>query len=134
MYSDKVIEHFMSPHNAYSMPDAHAEGSAGDISCGDYVTFYIKVDDNRLQQISYLVFGCCASVATSSITSVLAKGKTLQEALAMKESEIVEALDGLPEHKVHCSNLGLSALRDAINNYIIQQKTEVSNENSCSGR
>ncbi|MGI6349307.1 MAG: iron-sulfur cluster assembly scaffold protein [Eubacteriales bacterium] len=124
MYSDKVIEHFMSPHNAYSMPDAHAEGSSGDISCGDYVTFYIKVKDGRLEEISYLVFGCCASIATSSITSVLAKGKTLQEALDMKEDDIVQALDGLPENKVHCSNLGLSALRAAIHAYLSQQEKE----------
>lgn len=117
-YSDKVIEHFMCPQNAYLMPDADAEGSAGDPSCGDALTFYIKVKDNYIQEISYLVFGCSASIATSSMTSVLTKGKSLDEALKITEEDIIEALDGLPESKVHCSNLGVSALRKAIDNYL----------------
>ncbi len=117
MYSDKVMEHFMCPQNAYSMPDADAEGSFGDPSCGDFLTVYLKVKDNKIEKISYLVFGCCASVATSSMTSVLAKGKTLEEAMKITEEDIVEALDGLPEEKLHCSNLGVSALRTAINNF-----------------
>ncbi len=118
IYSDKVLEHFMCPQNAYSMPDADAEGSFGDPSCGDALTFYIKIKDNCIKEISYLVFGCCASIATSSMTSVLAKGKSLDEALKITEEDIIEALDGLPESKVHCSNLGVSALRNAINNYL----------------
>lgn len=117
MYSDKVMEHFMCPQNAYSMPDADAEGSFGDPSCGDFLTMYLKVKDNKIEEISYLVFGCCASVATSSMTSVLAKGKTLEEAMKITEEDIVEALDGLPEEKLHCSNLDVSALRTAINNF-----------------
>jgi predicted Fe-Mo cluster-binding NifX family protein len=76
------------------------------------------VKDNRIEEISYLVFGCCASIATSSMTSVLAKGKTLEEALNITEEDIIQALDGLPENKVHCSNLGASALHNAINNYL----------------
>ena len=108
----------MCPQNAHSMPDADAEGSYGDPSCGDYLTVYLKVKDNRIEEISYLVFGCCASIATSSMTSVLAKGKTLEEALNITEEDIIQALDGLPENKVHCSNLGVSALRSAIENYL----------------
>lgn len=130
MYSEKVIEHFMSPQNARSMPDADAEGSFGDPSCGDSLTIYIKVKDNRIDEISYLVFGCCASIATSSMTSVLAKGKSLDEALKITEEDIIEALDGLPENKVHCSNLGVRALRNAINNYLKIKRTEDSYENS----
>ena len=106
----------MCPQNAHSMPDADAEGDYGDPSCGDYLTVYLKVKDNRIEEISYLVFGCCASIATSSMTSVLAKGKTLEEALNITEEDIIQALDGLPENKVHCSNLGVSALRNAIKN------------------
>ena len=117
MYSDKVLEHFMCPHNAYSMPDCDAEGSFGDPSCGDSLTIYIKVKNNIITEISYLVFGCTASIATSSMTSVLAEGKSLDEALSLTENDIVEALDGLPEEKQHCSNLGISALRKAIANY-----------------
>ena len=107
----------MCPQNACSMPDADAEGSYGDPSCGDALTIFIKVQDNYIDKISYLVFGCCASIATSSMTSVLAKGKSLDDALKITEEDIIKALDGLPEAKVHCSNLGVSALRNAITNY-----------------
>ena len=124
----------MCPQNAHSMPDADAEGSYGDPSCGDYLTVYLKVKDNRIEEISYLVFGCCASIATSSMTSVLAKGKTLEEALNITEEDIIQALDGLPENKVHCSNLGVSVLRSAIENYLNKNRTEDSYENSNSSR
>ena len=124
----------MCPQNTHSMPDADAEGDYGDPSCGDYLTFYLKVKDNRVEEISYLVFGCCASIATSSMTSVLAKGKTLEEALNITEEDIIQALDGLPENKVHCSNLGVSALRSAIENYLNRNRTEDSYENSNSSR
>ncbi len=107
----------MSPQNAYSMPNADAEGSFGDPACGDALTFYLRVKDSYIQEISYLVFGCCASIATSSMTSVLAKGKSLEDALKITEEDVINALDGLPEHKAHCSNLGVSALRKAISNY-----------------
>jgi len=130
IYSEKVIEHFMCPQNAHSMLDADAEGSFGDPHCGDYLTAYIKVSDGYIEDISYLVFGCCASIATSSMTSVLAKGKSLDEAIKITEEDIIEALDGLPEHKVHCSNLGVSALRNAIKNYLYKNRTEDSYENS----
>lgn len=118
IYSDKVMEHFMCPQNAYSMPDADADGSFGDPACGDSLTFYIKVKDNRIEEISYLVFGCCASIATASMTSILAKGKTLDDALQISEQDIIDALDGLPESKIHCSNLGVKALHSAIRNYL----------------
>jgi nitrogen fixation protein NifU and related proteins len=134
IYSEKVMEHFMCPQNVHSMPDADAEGSYGDPACGDYLTFYLKVKDSRIEKISYLVFGCCASIATSSMTSVLAKGKTLEEALNITEEDIVRALDGLPEKKLHCSNLGVSALRNSINNYLIKNRMENFYENSNSSR
>lgn len=117
IYSDTVIDHFMSPRNAGTMPDADAEGSVGDPSCGDCLVIYIKVKDNRIDDISYLVFGCCGAIATSSMTSELAKGKTLEEALAITEDHVVEALGGLPESKIHCSLMGVAALRKAIANY-----------------
>lgn len=121
-YSDKTMEHFICPRNAHSMPDADAEGQFGDPSCGDALTMYIKVQDQRITDISYLVFGCSASIATSSMTSVLAKGKTLEEAMRISEEDIVEALDGLPPEKLHCSNLGVSALRNAIQQYKQKQQ------------
>lgn len=125
IYSEKVMEHFKCPQNAYSMPDANAQGIYGDPSCGDALIIFLKVQENCIQEISYLVFGCCASIATASMTSVLAKGKSLEEALVITEEDIIEALDGLPEAKVHCSNLGVSALRNAINNYYDSLKTKL---------
>ena len=107
----------MCPHNAYSMIDADGEGSFGDPSCGDYIDMYIKVEENIISEISQLVFGCTASIATSSMTSILAKGKTLDQAMIITEKDISNALDGLPEQKEHCSNLAVSALRNAIKDY-----------------
>ncbi|NDL68822.1 iron-sulfur cluster assembly scaffold protein [Anaerotalea alkaliphila] len=121
-YSIKVIEHFMSPHNAHSMPDADAEARVGDPDCGDSMVLFIKVREGVLVEVSYLVYGCCASIATASMTSVLATGKTLKEAERITEEDIVEALDGLPENKLHCSNLGAGALHKAIQVYREKQK------------
>lgn len=112
----------MNPQNAHEMPDADAEGSYGDPECGDALTFYIKVKDNHIEDISYLIYGCCAAIATSSATSVLAKGKSLEDALKITEEDIINSLDGLPESKVHCSLLGEHALHNAIENYYEKQK------------
>lgn len=116
-FSEKVIEHFINPRNVRSMPDADGIGSCGDPDCGDSLTVYIKVEDNMIADISFLVFGCVAAIASSSMTTVLAKGKTLEEALKITNSDIAEALDGLPENKMHCSVLGAAALKNAIDNY-----------------
>ena len=104
------------------------------LRAGDYLTVYIKVKDNHIDDISYLVFGCSASIATSSMTSVMTKGKGLDEALRITEEDIIEALNVLPESKVQCSNVGVSALRNAINNYLVVKRMEDSYENSNSGR
>lgn len=117
MYTDRVMEHFMCPQNAHSMVDADGVGEYGGSSCGDTLTIYIKVKDEVITDISYLIFGCTASIATSSITSVLVKGKTIAEALTLKNQDIEDALGGLPPSKRHCSNLGVQALRAAIENY-----------------
>ena len=118
MYSDIIMEHFMCPQNAYFMQDADAEGEFGEADCGDSVTCYIKVRDNILVEVSYLVFGCAASIACASMMTVLAKGKTIEEALKLKEIDVENALGGLPPIKKHCSNLGIKALHYAIDNYI----------------
>ena len=116
-YSKKVISHFMEPHNDGEMLDADAVGQSGDPSCGDAVGIYIKVNGDVIEKASFVVMGCVAAVATSSMTTVLITGKTLDEAYALKDTDIVEALDGLPEHKLHCSVMGASAVRNAIENY-----------------
>jgi nitrogen fixation NifU-like protein len=122
MYSDKVIEHFMCPQNVGTMPEADGVGMTGDPACGDSVTIYIKVKDNVISDISYLVFGCAASIATGSMTTVLAKEKTINEALEITEDDIIVALEGLPCSKEHCSNLGVQALRNAIDDYFIKRE------------
>jgi len=106
------------------MPDCDAYGTIGDPACGDSLTFYVRVKDNRLEEVSYLVFGCCGAIATSSMTSVLAKGKTLEEAFEITEEDVVRALDGLPESKVHCSILGVKALHKAIDDYYAKHNEE----------
>ena len=116
-FTDKVIEHFMCPRNVGSMPDADAEGTCGDPSCGDSLTLYIKVKDDVIEDISFLVFGCVAAIATSSMTTELVKGKPLEEALKLTDTDITQALGGLPENKLHCSVLGATALKNAIENY-----------------
>ncbi|WP_061313333.1 iron-sulfur cluster assembly scaffold protein [Clostridium botulinum] len=116
-YSNLVIDHFMCPRNMGILNDSNGEGSNGDPNCGDYLNIYIRVENNIIQDISFLVFGCPASVATSSMTTELAKKKTLEEALKITEVDIIDALGGLPENKKHCSNLGVAALKNAISNY-----------------
>ena len=116
-YSDIVIEHFMCPRNVGILQDSNGEGSNGDPQCGDFLDIYVRVENNSIEDISFLVQGCPASIATSSMATELAKGKTLEEALKITEDDIIEALGGLPEHKKHCSNLGVKALRSAIEDY-----------------
>ena len=94
-----------------------AYGWSGEPGCGDFLAIFIKVTDNRISDISFLVDGCVAAVASSSVATELAKGKTLEEASMITDGEIVEALDGLPEHKLHCSVLGATALKNAVEHY-----------------
>ena len=116
-YTDAVIDHFMCPRNVGIINNANGEGANGDPQCGDYLDIYIRVENNLIEDISFLVQGCPASIATSSMATELAKGKTLEEALKITEDDIIEALGGLPENKKHCSNLGVKALRNAIEDY-----------------
>lgn len=121
-FSDKVIEHFITPRNVGNMPDADAEGRFGDPNCGDSLTVYIKVKDNKISDIRFLVFGCVAAIATSSMATELVKGKTLEEAQKLTDQDITDALGGLPENKLHCSVLGAGAVKNAIENYYRKQK------------
>jgi len=117
MYSDTVMEHFTSPRNVFIMSDPDGVGTAGEPGCGDTFRMFIQVQGDRIANISFLVFGCCAAIACGSMTTVLAKDKTIGEALKITEQDVIDALDGLPEAKQHCSNLGVSALKAAIENY-----------------
>lgn len=132
-FTDKVMDHFMSPRNVGNMPDADAEGIGGDPGCGDYLTLYIKVEDNVIEKISFLVFGCVAAIATSSMTTELVQGKSLEEALKLTDADITEALGGLPENKLHCSVLGVTALKNAIKNYCHKTGSPYPEDNQGSG-
>ncbi len=122
MYTDTVIEHFKCPKNVGRMDDADGVGMFGDPGCGDSLTIYIKVTNEVIQNISFLVFGCAAAIATSSMTTELAKGKTIEAAMKITEDDIIEALGGLPDNKKHCSNLGVKALRSAIEDYYYRKE------------
>jgi nitrogen fixation NifU-like protein len=117
MYSEKVLKHFKDPKNVGEMKDADGMGTVGNPVCGDMMSMYIKVKDDRIEDISFRTFGCGAAIATSSMTTELAKGKTLDEALDITRNDVAEALDGLPPVKMHCSNLAADALHEAIKNY-----------------
>lgn len=116
-YSDKVMDHFMSPRNVGEIKDADGIGEVGNPTCGDMMTFYIKVKDNKLEDVKFKTFGCGAAIAVSSMVSEIAKGKTLDEALKITNKGVAEELGGLPKNKMHCSNLGADALHKAIEDY-----------------
>ncbi|AAB90674.1 Fe-S cluster assembly scaffold protein NifU [Archaeoglobus fulgidus] len=117
MYSDKVFDHFQNPRNVGKIEDADGVGTVGNPVCGDLMTIYIKVKDNRIEDIKFQTFGCAAAIATSSMATEMAKGKTIEEALKITRDAVAEALGGLPKQKMHCSNLAADALRRAIVDY-----------------
>jgi nitrogen fixation NifU-like protein len=117
MYSEKVMDHFMNPRNVGEIADADGVGEVGNPVCGDMMTFYIKVKDNRLEDVKFQTFGCGAAVAVSSMVSEMAKGKTLEEAVKITPALVAEELQGLPKNKYHCSNLGAQALHEAMRDY-----------------
>ncbi len=116
-YTEKVMENFMHPKNVGEIPDADGTGEEGNPICGDMMTFYIKVKDDRLEDVKFKTFGCAAAIAVSSMTSEMAKGKTLDEAMKITPELVANELGGLPKIKYHCSNLGADALHKAIIDY-----------------
>lgn len=117
MYSEKVMEHFKSPHNMGELKDANAVGEVGNAQCGDIMRMYLKIEDNVVKDAAFKTFGCCAAIASSSVATDMIKGKSVEEALNIKNSDVVEALDGLPPVKIHCSVLAEEAIHKAIENY-----------------
>jgi nitrogen fixation NifU-like protein len=117
MYSDKVMDHFKNPRNTGEIADADGVGTVGNPTCGDLMTMYIKVKGKRIDDVKFKTFGCGAAIATSSMTTELAKGKTLEEAMKITRASVAESLGGLPKVKMHCSNLAADALHAAINDY-----------------
>jgi len=125
IYSEKVMEHFQNPRNVGVLKDADGVGQVGNPVCGDMMSFYIKVKDNRIEDVKFQTFGCGAAIAVSSMVSEMAMGKTIEEVLKITNKSVAEELGGLPKNKLHCSNLGADALHKAIENYKERQKTEV---------
>ncbi len=124
VYSEKVMENFMNPRNVGEIPDADGIGEVGNPTCGDMMTFYIKVKDNKLEDVKFKTFGCGAAIAVSSMVSQMAKGMTLEEALKLTNASVAEELGGLPKQKLHCSNLGADALHAAIQDYLKKKEAK----------
>ena len=119
MYSDKVMEHFMNPRNVGELEDASGVGTVGNANCGDIMRIYLDIDDDThiINDVKFKTFGCGAAIATSSMATELVKGKTIEEALKITNTAVMEALDGLPPVKVHCSLLAEEAIHAALWDY-----------------
>ena len=118
MYNDKVMDHFMNPRNVGEMPDADGIGEVGNAKCGDIMKMFIKVDENEMiSDVTFQTYGCGAAIATSSMATELIKGRSLEEAAKLTNDAVVEALDGLPAVKIHCSVLAQEAVEAAIADY-----------------
>ena len=117
LYSEKVMDHFSNPRNVGEMENADGIGEVGNAKCGDIMKMYIKVDSGVISDVKFKTFGCGAAVATSSIATELIKGKTIDEALTLTNKAVIEALDGLPPAKIHCSVLAEQAMKAAISDY-----------------
>jgi nitrogen fixation NifU-like protein len=122
VYNPKVMEHFIKPRNVGEIENPDGIGEVGNPVCGDMMTFYIKVKDNHLEDVKFKTFGCGAAIAVSSMVSEMAKGKTLKEAMKITPQLVAEELEGLPQQKLHCSNLGAQALHKAIEDYLSKKK------------
>lgn len=126
MYSDKVMDHFTSPRNMGEIEDASGVGTVGNAKCGDIMRIYLDVDDNQIiQDVKFKTFGCGAAIATSSMATEMVKGKTIQEAMTITNKAVMEALDGLPAAKVHCSLLAEEALHAALWDYAKKHNIEI---------
>ena len=117
MYSEKVMDHFAHPRNVGELPDANGVGEVGNPKCGDIMRMYLKIENGIIKDVKFLTFGCGAAIATSSMATELIKGKPIEEALQLSNKAVVEALDGLPAHKIHCSVLAEEAVRAAVKDY-----------------
>ena len=124
-YSEKVMDHFTNPRNVGEIPDADGVGEVGNAKCGDIMKMYIKVQNGVLTDVKFKTFGCGAAVATSSMATELVKGKTIYEALQVTNKAVMEALDGLPPVKVHCSLLAEEAIHAALWDYATKNNIEI---------
>ncbi|MBQ7227090.1 MAG: iron-sulfur cluster assembly scaffold protein [Clostridia bacterium] len=124
MYNEKVMKEFMSPQNVGEVENANAVGEVGNASCGDIMKISMRIENGIIEEVKFQTYGCAAAVATSSIATKMIKGKTVDEALALTNQEVIEELGGLPAQKIHCSVLAEGAIKAAIKNYLENYKKE----------
>lgn len=117
LYTDTVMNHFMHPRNVGEIPDADGVGQVGNAKCGDIMKMYLKIKDGVIEDVKFETFGCGSAIASSSMATEMIKGKTIDEALAVTNRQVVEALGGLPAHKLHCSVLAEESIKSAIKSY-----------------
>ncbi|MDD4334215.1 MAG: Fe-S cluster assembly scaffold protein NifU [Desulfotomaculaceae bacterium] len=117
MYTEKVMDHFENPRNVGEMADANGIGEVGNSTCGDITKIFLKIEDNIIKDIKFKTFGCAAAVASSSMLTEMAKGKTIEEALIITDTMVAKELDGLPPQKLHCSNMAAQAMHAAIDDF-----------------
>lgn len=117
LYSEKVMDHFRNPRNVGVIENADAVGEVGNAKCGDIMTIYLKIDDDKISDVKFQTFGCGSAIASSSMATELIKGKPVSDALALTNAAVAEALDGLPPHKMHCSVLAEEAIKSALKDY-----------------
>ena len=117
LYSEKVMDHFRNPRNIGVIEDADGVGEVGNAKCGDIMKIYLKIADDKIEDVKFETFGCGSAIASSSMATEMIKGKPLKDALKITNKAVVEALDGLPAHKVHCSVLAEEAIKAAIEDY-----------------
>ena len=117
LYTETVMDHFTHPRNVGEIPDADGVGEVGNAKCGDIMKMYLKIKDNRIEDAKFETFGCGSAIASSSMATELIKGKTMDEALAVTNKQVVDALGGLPAYKLHCSVLAEESIKAAVKNY-----------------
>ncbi len=133
LYSEKVMDHFKNPRNVGKIEDADGVGEVGNAVCGDIMKMYIKVENDIITDVSFNTFGCGSAIATSSMATELIKGKPISEALTLSNKAVVEALDGLPANKLHCSVLAEEAVKAAVKDYYDRHGIAYDPELLCSG-
>ena len=133
MYSEKVMDHFTNPRNVGEIENADGIGEVGNAKCGDIMKIFLKIDDGIITDIKFKTFGCGAAIATSSIATEMIKGKSVKDALELTNKAVVEALDGLPPAKIHCSVLAEEAVKSAIADYYKKNNIPVDFKTGCEG-
>lgn len=133
LYSEKVMDHFQHPRNVGEIENADGIGEVGNAKCGDIMKMYLKIENNIIVDVKFKTFGCGSAIATSSMATEMIKGKSVDEALGLSNKAVVEALDGLPAHKIHCSVLAEEAVKAAVRDYYDKNGIEYDKELFCEG-